>query len=49
VSTAVDGRAEAAAEPPRFKTLSRILHWLTAILVFSTLLIGFAMVSSVSD
>lgn len=45
----MDGRAEAAAEPPRFTTLSRILHWLTAILVFSTLLIGFAMVSSVSD
>jgi len=39
----------ATAELQQFTTLSRILHWLTAILVFSTLLIGFTMVSSVSD
>jgi cytochrome b561 len=49
VNTAADGHATAAAEPSQFTTLSRTLHWLTAILVFSTLLIGFAMVSSVSD
>jgi cytochrome b561 len=49
VSAAVDGRVRTAAERSQFTTLSRILHWLTAILVFSTLLIGFAMVSSVSD
>jgi cytochrome b561 len=39
----------ATAALQQFTTLSRILHWLTAILVFSTLLIGFTMVSSVSD
>jgi cytochrome b561 len=44
----VDSHA-ATAELQQFTTLSRILHWLTAILVFSTLLIGFTMVSSVSD
>lgn len=49
MSTAVDGRVRTVAEPSQFTALSRILHWLTAILVFSTLLIGFAMVSSVSD
>jgi cytochrome b561 len=49
VRTAAHRRITATAEPPQFTTLSRILHWLTAILVFSTLIIGFAMVSSVSD
>jgi cytochrome b561 len=48
VSTTVHSHA-ATAELQQFTTLSRILHWLTAILVFSTLLIGFTMVSSVSD
>jgi cytochrome b561 len=48
VSTSVDSYAT-AVELQQFTTLSLILHWLTAILVFSTLLIGFTMVSSVSD
>jgi cytochrome b561 len=33
----------------RFPVRSRILHWLTAILIFSTLLIGFAMVNSLGS
>lgn len=36
------------AEPATYPTLSRILHWLTAILIFTTLLVGFTMVSSVA-
>jgi cytochrome b561 len=48
VSTTVDTNA-APAEVQQFTALSRILHWLTAILVFSTLLIGFTMVSTVTD
>jgi cytochrome b561 len=48
VSTTV-GRHAATAEAQHFTTVSRILHWLTAILVFTTLLVGFAMVSTVSD
>jgi cytochrome b561 len=39
----------AAPEPGRFTALSRVLHWLTAILVFCALFIGFAMVNSVGD
>jgi len=37
------------APPPRFTTASRILHWLTAILIFSALFIGFVMVNSTGD
>jgi cytochrome b561 len=48
VSTTVDNHA-GTAELQRFTAVSRILHWLTAILVFSTLLIGFTMVSTVTD
>jgi cytochrome b561 len=48
VSTTVDNHA-GTAELRRFTAASRILHWLTAILVFSTLLIGFTMVSTVTD
>jgi len=48
VSTTVDNHA-GTAELQRFTAASRILHWLTAILVFSTLLIGFTMVSTVTD
>lgn len=33
----------------RFPVRSRILHWLTAILVFAALLIGFAMVNSIGS
>ncbi|WP_111510491.1 cytochrome b [Mycobacterium kyogaense] len=35
--------------PQRFAVRSRILHWVTAIGVFSALLIGFAMVNSVGS
>jgi cytochrome b561 len=34
--------------PQTFTTLSRILHWLTAILILSALFIGFVMVNSLS-
>ncbi len=33
----------------RFDIRSRILHWLTAVLIFTTLLIGFAMVNSLGS
>jgi cytochrome b561 len=36
-------------EPGRFTGLSRVLHWLTAILVFSALFVGFVMVNSVGS
>ena len=35
--------------PARYPLRTRILHWLTAILVFSMLLIGFAMVNSIGS
>jgi cytochrome b561 len=34
--------------PGRYTSLTRVLHWLTAALVFSALFIGFVMVNSVS-
>lgn len=37
-----------ASEPGRYTGLTRILHWLTAVLVFCALFIGFVMVNSVS-
>ncbi len=53
-STSVRWRCEHHGGQPRRRQrtatlhrVSRILHWLTAILVFSTLLIGFTMVSTV--
>jgi cytochrome b561 len=49
VSTAIEDSATAASTPQQFTVVSRILHWLTAILVFSGLLIGFFMVNSVAD
>jgi cytochrome b561 len=36
-------------DPPRFTTASRILHWLTAVLIFAALFIGFVMVNWISD
>ncbi|WP_292991285.1 cytochrome b/b6 domain-containing protein [Mycobacterium sp.] len=36
-------------EPNRFTWLSRVLHWLTAALVFAALFIGFVMVNSVGS
>jgi cytochrome b561 len=41
--------APTAAEPQRFTAASRILHWLTALLIFSALFIGFVMVNSIGD
>jgi cytochrome b561 len=35
--------------PARYPIRTRILHWLTAVLVFSMLLIGFAMVNSIGS
>ena len=49
MSTAVGDHAAASSVPQQFTTVSRILHWLTAILVFSALFIGFVMVNSLSD
>lgn len=36
-------------ERSRHTTLTRVLHWLTAILVFTMLMIGFVMVNSLED
>jgi cytochrome b561 len=47
--TAVGDHTAASSVPQQFTTVSRILHWLTAILVFSALFIGFVMVNSLSD
>jgi cytochrome b561 len=38
-----------APEPGRFTGLSRILHWLTAALVFTALFVGFVMVNSTAS
>jgi cytochrome b561 len=38
-----------AVEPGRYTALTRVLHWLTAVLVFCALSIGFVMVNSVHD
>jgi cytochrome b561 len=35
--------------PGRYPLRTRILHWLTAVLIFSTLLIGFVMVKSIGS
>lgn len=35
--------------PVRYPLRTRILHWLTAVLIFSTLLIGFVMVNSIGS
>src|SRR6478736_6028361 len=35
--------------PVRYPVRTRILHWLTAVLVFSTLFIGFVMVTSLGS
>jgi cytochrome b561 len=37
------------SEPGRFSGLSRILHWLTAALVFTALFVGFVMVNSTAS
>jgi cytochrome b561 len=45
VSTEIDDAAATASMPLKFTALSRMFHWLTAILIFSALLIGFTMVN----
>jgi cytochrome b561 len=39
----------ASPAPKQFTAVSRILHWLTVILVFSALFLGFTMVNSLGD
>jgi cytochrome b561 len=45
VSTEIEGTPATAAPPQKFTALSRIFHWLTAILIFAALFIGFTMVN----
>jgi cytochrome b561 len=45
VSTDIEGTAAVAAPPQKFTALSRMFHWLTAILIFAALIIGFTMVN----
>ena len=49
MSTVVEDGTTAASTPAQFTVVGRILHWLTAILVFSGLIIGFVMVNSLAD
>ena len=41
--------ATADAKAARYPVRTRILHWLTAILIFTTLLVGFVMVNSLGS
>jgi cytochrome b561 len=45
VSTEIDDTAATVTPPQKFTALSRMFHWLTAILIFAALLIGFTMVN----
>jgi cytochrome b561 len=45
VSTEIDDDAATVTPPQPFTALSRMFHWLTAILIFAALLIGFTMVN----
>ena len=45
MSTEIEGTAATAAPPQKFTAPSRIFHWLTAILIFAALFIGFTMVN----
>ena len=45
MSTEIEGTAATAAPLQKFTALSRIFHWLTAILIFGALFIGFTMVN----
>lgn len=40
---------EQTPTPPRFPVLSRVLHWLMAVLIIAMLFIGIGMVASVAD
>jgi cytochrome b561 len=45
VSTEINDTAAAAPAAQKFTALSRMFHWLTAILIFAALLVGFTMVN----
>src|SRR3979490_3651929 len=45
VSTEIEGTSATASTPQKFTAPSRIFHWLTAILIFAPLFIGFTMVN----
>ena len=45
MSTDTEDAADTTIPPQKFTAISRIFHWLTAILVFAALLIGFTMVN----
>src|SRR5882757_348789 len=45
MSTEIEGTAATASTPQKFTAPSRIFHWLTAILIFAALFIGFTMVN----
>ena len=45
MSTEIDDTAATVTPPQKFTALSRMFHWLTAILIFAALLIGFTMVN----
>ena len=45
MSTETEDAAVTATPPQKFTAASRVLHWLTAILIFAALLIGFTMVT----
>ena len=45
MSTETEDAAVVASSPKKFTAASRMFHWLTAILIFATLLIGFTMVN----
>ncbi|MCU1695771.1 MAG: cytochrome [Mycobacterium sp.] len=45
MSTEINDTAATVTPPQKFTALSRMFHWLTAILIFAALLIGFTMVN----
>ena len=45
MSTEIEGAAVVASPPQKFTAASRMFHWLTAILIFAALFIGFTMVN----
>ncbi|MDT4999900.1 MAG: hypothetical protein QOK12_2005 [Mycobacterium sp.] len=45
MSTEINDTATTVTPPLKFTALSRMFHWLTAILIFAALLIGFTMVN----
>lgn len=45
MTSRIEATEIAVQRPRRFTAISRILHWLTAVLIFAALLIGFTMVN----